>query len=225
MCLGVRRLERAECLTSSRRSAKQHRTYIVPVLYAASVTQCLHMGRSAEKLTGSWIGSLRGQHTSWLVEVWCLFACWSTLLGTMGASMDDSFIWCGGMSMAFSMCFSGFPVLSSLVIAFTSLRKGTSLHCYHMSLFVSRVSLEGVAVADKTHFCMCPLHEIYPHRWLCELHMLTVVAPQIIAGLNVTFAVCNRRSHSAPGPPCGTWRGCPYSSSLHCRAHSHRTSQ
>ena len=41
----------------------------------------------------------------------------------MGRSMEVSFIWCLGMSMDLSICFSGLPVLSSLCIAFTSLLK------------------------------------------------------------------------------------------------------
>ena len=41
--------------------------------------------------------------------------------------MDDSFISCGGMSIALSICFSGFPVLSSPVMAFTSLRRHFAL--------------------------------------------------------------------------------------------------
>ena len=59
--------------------------------------------------------------------VWNLLACCSTLLGMMGRSMEVSFIWCLGMSMDLSICFSGLPVLSSLRMAFTSLKEGTYL--------------------------------------------------------------------------------------------------
>lgn len=41
----------------------------------------------------------------------------------------------------------------------------------------------------------------------------------------LTFAVCNRKSHSAPGQPCGMRPGWTRSSSLQCTAHSHRTSR
>ena len=41
----------------------------------------------------------------------------------------------------------------------------------------------------------------------------------------LTFAVCNRKSHSAPGQPCGMRPGWSQSSSLQCTAHNRKISQ
>ena len=72
--------------------------------------------------------------------------------------------------MAFSICFSGFPVLSSLVMAFTSLQTSLSLHCYHMSLFLNWVPPERCCDC-RLNMCFyrVPPHEMHLHCWLCKL--------------------------------------------------------